>query len=111
MMINFPGTGPDDDRNPVDLCEVAEHYFHEAAQEVAQVIAEIRAGRFDEVTEARKCIRNLKDFFALAMEERNRIDKLRKQTVRTVGAPELDLSAARDEIGRRLALLRDAGSH
>ena len=42
-------------------------------------------------------------------EERGKVDKLRKDIAGAVGGGSLDLDAARDEIGRRLACLRRAG--
>ena len=53
-------------------------------------------------------VRDLKAAFFLVMDERAKLDKLRKQVAGTVGTGQLDLHAARDEIGRRLARLRDA---
>ena len=42
-------------------------------------------------------------------QERMKVDKLRKDIAGGVGGGCLDLDAARDEIGRRLACLRRAG--
>lgn len=42
--------------------------------------------------------------------ERGKVDKLRKDIAGAVGGGALDLDAARDEIGRRLACLRRAGT-
>ena len=68
----------------------------------------IKAGRFEEVKAAQASVRDLKAAFFLVMDERAKLDKLRKQVAGTVGTGQLDLHAARDEIGRRLARLRDA---
>jgi multidrug efflux pump subunit AcrA (membrane-fusion protein) len=46
--------------------------------------------------------------FFKAMSERDKVGKLRNQIAGTVGCGVLDLDAARVEIGRRLACLRDA---
>lgn len=46
--------------------------------------------------------------FFRAMSERDKVGKLRNQISGTVGERTLDLDAARAEIGRRLACLRDA---
>lgn len=51
----------------------------------------------------------LKAAVALAIEEGNRGEKLHQTSRRAWGAGAFDLDAARDEIGRRLARLRDAG--
>jgi hypothetical protein len=45
----------------------------------------------------------------MVMDERARVEKLRKQIAGVVGDHALDFDAARTEIGRRLACLRDAG--
>ncbi len=45
--------------------------------------------------------------FHRAMSERDKVVKLRNQISGTVGGRALDLDAARAEIGRRLACLRD----
>jgi hypothetical protein len=92
----------------VDLLAATEQLFHETAQELARALIAIRAGHFDEVKGASQTVRDLKAAFQMVMDERARFDKLRKQVAGSVGAGELDLGAARDEIGRRLARLRDA---
>ena len=97
------------DEAPVDLAEVTEHLFREAAEELGRVLLKIRDGKLDEVKATPALARNVKDAFELVQEERGRFDKLRKQVAGTVGTRALDFHTARDEIGRRLALLRDAG--
>lgn len=65
------------------------------------------AGSLDKAV---KLARDLRAGAQLMIEERNRLDKLRKDAAGGVaGAGSLDLAAARDEIGRRLACLRRAG--
>ena len=61
--------------------------------------------------EAVKVAKDLRTGAALLIEERNRLDKLRKEAAGGVGVAggALDLAAARDEIGRRLACLRKSG--
>ena len=54
--------------------------------------------------------RTVREAVHLLMVERNRVDKFRKDIAGGVGAGSLDLDAARDEIGRRLACLRRAGT-
>ena len=54
-------------------------------------------------------IRDLTKVGLMLVEERAKVEKLRKQVAGAVGTgSELDLDAARDEIGRRLACLRAA---
>lgn len=59
--------------------------------------------------EAVRLARDLRAATQLMLEERNRVDRLRKEIAGGVdGGGALDLDAARDEIGRRLACLRRA---
>ena len=104
MTIHFStGEAP-----PVDLLAATEQLYQETAQELARALIAIRAGQFDEVKGAGQSVRDLKAAFQMVMDERGRFDKLRKQAVGSVGPGELDLGAARDEVGRRLARLRGA---
>ena len=96
------------DAPPVDLLAATEQLFNETAQELMRALMAIRNGQFDEVKGAVQAVRDLKAAFQMVMDERGRFDKLRKQVAGSIGAGELDLGAARDEIGRRLARLRDA---
>lgn len=98
------------DGPPVDLAAAAEGLYRDSAEELIRTVNRIKAGEFDKVKEAAQAIRDLKTAFFLAIDERNRVEKLRKQIVGAVGTGELDLDAARSEIGRRLALLRNAGA-
>ena len=97
------------DETPVDLAEVTEHLFREAAESLARVLHKIKSGKLEEAKATPGLVRNVRDAFELVQEERGRFDKLRKQVAGTVGTRTLDFHAARDEIGRRLACLRDAG--
>ncbi len=105
MTIHF-STG---DEEPVDLAEVTESLMREAAEVLGRALQKIKAGKLEEVKATPALTRNVKDAFELVQEERGRFDKLRKQVAGTVGTRALDFHAARDEIGRRLACLRDAG--
>ena len=116
MTINFsagndpppnPATGPEPG---VDLLATVEGFWTESAQDLARAIALTRRGKLDEAKLAVAAVKDLKAAFQLVMEERTRVEKLRKQATGTVGTGTLDLSAARDEIGRRLARLRNAGA-
>jgi hypothetical protein len=98
------------DQPPVDLMAAAEGLYRDSAEELIRAVNRIKTGDYDKVKDAAQSIRDLKTAFFLAIDERNRVEKLRKQIVGAVGAGELDLDAARGEIGRRLALLRSAGA-
>lgn len=104
MAFFFPTSeGP-----PVDLTAATETLYQEAAQELVRVIEAVRAGDLDQTPAAKAAVKGVKELFLIVMEERNRVEKLRKQVAGSVGTGALDLSAARDEVGRRLALLRAA---
>ncbi|MFV0383695.1 permease [Paracoccus sp. (in: a-proteobacteria)] len=77
---------------------------HEAALEACASGA-VDAGALKEAVRA---ARDVREAVHLMMTERNRVDKLRKDIAGGVGGGSLDLDAARDEIGRRLACLRRA---
>lgn len=100
--------------DPGEAIAVAEGLFwsyvkdlkrHETALEARQ------GGAVDpaEIKEAMQTAKVVREAVGLLMAERNRVDKLRKDIAGGVGGGSLDLDAARDEIGRRLACLRRAG--
>jgi uncharacterized membrane protein len=104
MTIHFStGEAP-----PVDLLAATEQLYHETAQELARALKAIRDGRFDEIKATVQVVRDLKAAFQMVMDERGRFDKLSKQLSGRIGSGTLDLDAARDEVGRRLARLRNA---
>lgn len=99
----------DQGQQPIDLLAFTEHHFAEAALALAQMVEAAKHSRFDDVRTAQAVVRDMKAAYQLAMEERNRVDKLRKQAAGIVHGYAIDMDAARDEVGRRLARLRDAG--
>jgi hypothetical protein len=93
-----------------DVLAVAEGLYQEAAVELYRTITALRAGDLSEVRSAQSAIRDLRATALQVLEERAKVDKLRKQIAGEVGAGgALDFEGARAEIGRRLACLRDAG--
>lgn len=99
-----------DGASPEDVLDVAEGLFREAAVELYRTISALKAGEFSEVKTAQTAIRDLRAMAMQVLDERGKVDKLRKQIAGQVGAGgELDFEGARAEIGRRLACLRDAG--
>ena len=93
---------------PPALLEVTETLLKDAAEDLAGALVAVRLGDLGEAKAAVLAVRDLKQAFYTLMEERTRVEKLRKQVAGDVGTGSLDLDAARDEIGRRLACLRDA---
>jgi hypothetical protein len=107
MSIEFSeGQGP-----PADVLAETEWIFRATAEDLARSMQRVRAGEFGEVRAAVKTMQDLRAAFQQVQEERARVEKLRKHATGVVAGHELDLDAARAEIGRRLACLRDAGGH
>lgn len=80
------------------------------------IVAEINASmerlkqnQFDDLKEATRSYRDLRQALLMVFEERAKVAKLDKLEAGIAYDYALDLDAARDEIGRRLARLRDAG--
>jgi len=94
---------------PVDLLAATLELYRETAEDLVRAIRAVKSGRFDDAKIAGQAVRDLKTVLQMVMEERTRVEKLAKQIAGAVGAGSLDLHGARDEIGRRLACLRDAG--
>ena len=93
-----------------DVLAVTEGLYRDAAMDLYRTITAVRAGEFSEIKTAQSAIRDLRATALHVLDERNKVDKLRKQIAGQVGAGgALDFDGARAEIGRRLACLRDAG--
>lgn len=90
-----------------DLLAEAEELFRTSAELLAARLRALREGRVEGLKETAQATRDLRAALQLALEERTRLEKLRRQDDGG-GAAALDLAAARDEIGRRLACLRGA---
>ena len=99
------------DEPPADLLADAEGMYRDAAADLFFARRRLREGTPDEVRAATGAVRDLKLAIELVMQERTRIEKLRRQVAGIVDGTghALDFDAARAEIGRRLARLRDAG--
>ena len=91
-----------------EAIDVAGEMFREVAEELHRLRIGLRGGSTEDVKDTARLVRDLRAATQLVLEERNRVDKLRKEVAGDVGAGRLDLAAARDEIGRRLACLRRA---
>ena len=104
MTIKF-GAG---DKPPVDLLAFSEGLFKDAADELSRALVAVQAGELATLRPATQLVKDLKEAFKHVMDERKRIDSVRQQTAGVSATGSLDFDAARDEIGRRLACLRDA---
>lgn len=96
---------------PEALLQASEDLYRDIALELANATQRLREGELGEIKAAVRAVKDLREAFQIVMDERTRVDKLRKQVAGAAGggAGELDFAAARAEIGRRLARLRDAG--
>ena len=102
---------PDDVRTAEALLRHAGEMFERVALELGRATGRLSQGEVGASKEAAQAARELRDAFRRVMSERERVDRLRSQVAGTIGAGAggaLDFDAARDEISRRLARLRDA---
>jgi hypothetical protein len=94
---------------PVDLLEATATMYRDAAGDLFVARRRLRQGDVEQVKAAAQAVKDLKLAFEMVMQERQHIEKLRKHVAGVVHDYAIDFDAARDEIGRRLACLRDAG--
>lgn len=105
MTMRFTEGGSD----PEEALQLTEQLFQVAVGDLNDALSAVRSGNFEAVKEGKRAVRDLAELSKMVMEERRHVEKLRKQIAGAVGTwGELDLHTARDEIGRRLACLRDA---
>lgn len=106
MTVRFTGDVP----IQTDVLGATEELYELAVMELRRTIGAIQAGELTEVKAAQTAIRELRATALAVLQERGKVDQLRKQIAGHVGAGgALDLDEARAEIGRRLACLRSAG--
>jgi hypothetical protein len=101
----------DDEGLPAGPPGEREEHGGDAAEPATRGPVEMREGRFGEIRTVVQTVRDLHAAFQLVQEERGRFDKLVKHSTGVVADRVLDIHAARDEIGRRLACLRGAAGH
>ncbi|WBU53833.1 permease [Paracoccus sp. SCSIO 75233] len=114
MTVKFDqGTEPPEGvfqpQSAMEDIEIAGALFRGCAEDLTLLRRRLRAGEIGDLKDAVKVARELRSATQLMLEERNKVEKLRKDIAGGVGAGAFDLAAARDEIGRRLACLRRAG--
>ena len=105
MSINFSAG----EEEPVSVLATTEGVLKRAAEKLSRLIDSITDGNHHEA----KAVPGSLDQLDLALKAvvigTSNAQKLCKQIAGTVRTGPIDLHAARDEIGRRLARLRDAG--
>ena len=107
MTINAP---LGDDGNPEDILLIAENHFGRMLRRAEELIKMLNEEGTEVSKEAALRIRDLGKAMQSTLEERSRLEKLRKHTAGIVHDYALDFDAARDEIGRRMDRLRSAES-
>jgi hypothetical protein len=103
---------PDGEGPPRDLVAATEQLFHSSARALADALRRLEAGDTDRAAELPVALAQVRKALTLALSERQALAKLGHdagagQPPGLSDAP-LDLAAARDEIGRRMARLRAA---
>ena len=98
------------EKTSIQIIEGAAGFLDEAAVALMSAISAARDGDFEQSKAAVQAMKDYKTALDWMMSERNRLERDRRTTAGVFGAPEFDLGAARDEIGRRLACLRSAGA-
>lgn len=115
MTINFSIDDLVSGDETADLLDGAEELYQMAAIELLDALKNLKKdsqkNQIEEAKTAVQAVKDLRQAFDWVMNERNRVDKLRKSVAGAVRTSELDLDAARDEIGRRFSCLRNAGGH
>lgn len=91
------------------MIDQAHGLLAEIVAEINTAMNRIRLGEIDDLKDATRSLRDLRQALQMVFEERTRIAKLDKEEAGIVYDYALDLEAARTEICRRLARLRVAG--
>ncbi|WP_456388955.1 hypothetical protein [Profundibacter sp.] len=107
MTINTP---LGDDAQSEEILLIAENHFGRMLRRADEIIAMLEQESSGVSKEASVCIRDLGKATQTAFGERANLEKLRKHNAGIVHDYALDFDAARDEVGRRMARLRSAGS-
>ena len=101
IITALEGTG-----NPEDILLIAEKHFDRMLRRTEEIITTLEDENTGVSKEAAACIRDLSKAVQTALDERAKLEKLRKHKAGIVHEYALDFDKARDEIGRRMARLR-----
>ncbi|MCC6007294.1 MAG: hypothetical protein JJU40_06435 [Rhodobacteraceae bacterium] len=104
---------PEGEAGPQDMIAATELLFLSTARALSEALKRLEAGDIDKAAELPGAIAMVRKALVLALTERQAVGKSRNEGGAGGGGgvpvAALDLAAARDEVGRRLARLRDAG--
>ena len=98
-----------EDGNSEEILLIAEKQFGRMLRRAEDIIEMLEDEQGGASKEAAVRIRDLGKAIQTTLDERAKLEKLRKNNAGIVHEYALDFDAARDEIGRRMARLRDAG--
>lgn len=90
------------------VLDAAEQHFARTIAALNDIIEEVNAGRTSRARELKAALGDLGKAAQTAFDERARVEKRIRTDAGIVSDYALDLDAARDEIRRRLARLRDS---
>lgn len=95
--------------SPEAALQLTEELFQVAIEDLNETFVAIREGRIEAAKDGRHAVKMLSELSFRVLEERRNVEKFRKNIAGSAGGwGELDLEAARNEIGLRLARLRNA---
>ena len=103
-------TSIEQDGSPGRMITVTQEHLQRSVDDLNGIIKAIKAGDISRTKDVTAIITLLGKALQSALDERTRVEKLRKTEAGVVNDYALDFDAARDEIGRRLARLRATGS-
>lgn len=104
-----PETPGDEQPHSKAILSAAVEEYERSVSDLRRLIAGIEQGQFPSGRDASEVLRQLRVITRLAIQERDRLEERRKKESGGPAGYALDLGAARDEVGRRLARLRAAG--
>ncbi|ALG90150.1 MAG: hypothetical protein SWN98_11920 [Pseudomonadota bacterium] len=90
------------------VLEAAEQHYERTVQALNEIIEDVTAGRSARAKELKGALSDLGRAAQTAFDERSRVAKRIRSEAGVAHDYALDFASARDEIGRRLACLRDA---
>lgn len=99
----------EDGVNEDETLAIAEDLFKEAGEILGRALSNAHQDELAGAGRLKTAVNELSLGWKMAVHERTRVADERKSKAGIVGSYAVDYAAARDEIGRRLALLRAAG--
>lgn len=93
-----------------DCLSVAERLFVRAIRALSEICEKLERHELEELPALKSAVPEAMQATKVLLQERNRVFELHKKKSGIVHDFVLDFDAARSEIGRRLARIRDAGS-